>query len=89
MKKLFLCVTWAFSGSDTSPSCHSASRTGLQSNKCENYGTENHNSRRVCRKEPLKGECGSEDLQRAREWGQLLFAGNELYFSSFLFRISL
>ncbi|XP_038408785.1 protein AKNAD1 isoform X4 [Canis lupus familiaris] len=44
----------AFSGSDTSPSCHSASRTGLQSNKCENYGTENHNSRRVCRKEPLK-----------------------------------
>ncbi|XP_038397059.1 protein AKNAD1 isoform X7 [Canis lupus familiaris] len=40
--------------SDTSPSCHSASRTGLQSNKCENYGTENHNSRRVCRKEPLK-----------------------------------
>ncbi|XP_005621897.1 protein AKNAD1 isoform X6 [Canis lupus baileyi] len=43
-----------FCCSDTSPSCHSASRTGLQSNKCENYGTENHNSRRVCRKEPLK-----------------------------------
>ncbi|CAD7683241.1 unnamed protein product [Nyctereutes procyonoides] len=40
--------------SDTSPSCHPASRTGLQSNKCENYGTENHNSRRVCSKEPLE-----------------------------------
>lgn len=40
----FLCITWAFSGSDTGYSCCSASRIGLQSSKCQNCGTKIHNS---------------------------------------------
>lgn len=52
----FLCVTWAFSGSDTGHSCSSASGTGLHTSRCEKCGTKIPNSQRVRGKEPSRGE---------------------------------
>lgn len=79
----FLCETWALSGYDTVHSCYSCYSTlgtGLQNNKREDCGSKTRNSRKVCGKEPAKGEGDWGASERRHQWGQLLFLGNLLYF---------
>ena len=72
----FLCITWAFSGSNTGYSCCSASQIGLQSSKCENCGTKIHNSQRVCSKEPPKGESNWASSGKKKKRKKLAVSGS-------------
>lgn len=83
IKKLTLCVIWTFSGPGTGHSCYSASGIGLQSSQCETCGTEIHNSPRVCRKAPLKGEGHWGGLEKKVAVGTAVVPRQWLIFSIF------